>query len=570
MKNYTFICIIASLFLAYISGAGCKKLEIKETTTNDPNVMDYLRNDSLNRFTKLISVIDKAGYETALNTYGTYTFFAPTNDAIDAYLKAHNANSIDDLPKEDLQKMLQFHLLSDPILTSSFNDGKLSSITDFGQYLVTSVVNTAGVSSYVVNRQAKITQPNIMVGNGVIHAIDHVLTPSLLTLAQLIEQDDSYSIFTQALKETGFYDTLNITKNKNGAQVWLTVLAQKDQVYIDSSIQNYAQLKAKYCNTGDPKRTDDSLHLYMAYHILPDIKYLADIVTSNSQETLVPLEVITDKFVNNKVLINDDSYTTIDGIVNEPGVELDLATSDRSATNGVLHNALGGFGIKIRKPFPVYWDLCATQPELTRLSSIYRKKTYLFDYGDSTNNTFKDVKWEKSCLKYRTGVKGYLGDYWQMGMGRSSSNTSNLGTCSGNSWIEFTTPLLVKGKYKVWFCYYTQNSTVSAVQALFDSVPLTSALIEFNKKISSVDPAQEASLAAVGWKWWAISSEKAGATAARMLGIVDVKATGRHKIRFQLVSGANADCNFDMVHFIPVDWPSQTSPRFSKTGSIEY
>jgi hypothetical protein len=191
----------------------------------------------------------------------------------------------------------------------------------------------------------------------------------------------------------------------------------------------------------------------------------------------------------------------------------------------------------------------------------------LFDFNDG--KAFKDMKWEKSCLKYRNGVNGYLGDYWQMGLGRSSSNTDNLGTCEGNSWVEFTTPLLVKGKYKVWFCYYTQNSTVSAVQASFDSVPLTSALIQFNQKISSVDFAKEAELEALGWKWWAGVAKKAGSTAGRMLGIIDVKATGRHKIRFDLISGSNADCNFDMVHFIPLG-TNQTSPRFNPDGSIEY
>jgi len=567
MKKKNLVAILTSLVFGTLLMMGCQKTKIKETTTDDPNIMDYLQNDSLQRFTKLVSIIDKAEYQTALNSYGTYTFFAPTNDAIDAYLKANNIASIDNISSEELQKMIQFHLLSETIYSTEFNDGKLSSITDFGQYLVTSVENVDGVSSYVINRQAKVLQPNILVGNGIIHAIDHVLTPSVVTVAQLLDQDPDYSIFTQALKETGLYDTLNSRKDSKGAQIWLTVLAQKNKTYEDSSIHSYNELKAKYSNTGNPKRTDDSLHLYMAYHILPEIKYLADIVTTNTQETLVPLEVVTTKYTNNTVLVNDDSYSTISGTVYEPGIALDVATSDRSAVNGVVHNAMANFNIKVRQPFPVYWDLCASQPELTRLSSIYRKKTYLFDYGDG--NTFKDLKWEKSCLKYRTG-NGYLGDYWQLGMGRSSSNTDNLGTCSAVSWIEFTTPLLVKGKYKVWFCYYTQNSTVSAVQALFDSVPLTSALIEFHKKIASVNPTDEASLAAVGWKWWAASTQKSGSTAGRMLGIVDVKNTGRHKIRFQLVSGSNSDCNFDMVHFIPVDWPSQTSPRFFKDGTIEY
>ncbi|MCH5685417.1 hypothetical protein LWM68_14840 [Niabella sp. W65] len=55
-----------------------------------------------------------------------------------------------------------------------------------------------------------------------------------------------------------------------------------------------------------------------------------------------------------------------------------------------------------------------------------------------------------------------------------------------------------------------------------------------------------------------------------MLGIADVTSTGRHKIKFELLSGQNADCNFDMVHFIPIDWPSQTSPRFDPDGKIVY
>ncbi|QEC70343.1 hypothetical protein FSB73_00035 [Arachidicoccus ginsenosidivorans] len=70
-----------------------------------------------------------------------------------------------------------------------------------------------------------------------------------------------------------------------------------------------------------------------------------------------------------------------------------------------------------------------------------------------------------------------------------------------------------------------------------------------------MDFAKESELAAIGWKWWAGVNKKSGSTAARMLGVVDVKETGQHKIRFELVSGANADCNFDMVQFIPVDWP---------------
>jgi uncharacterized surface protein with fasciclin (FAS1) repeats len=567
MKKYIIIPLVVLAGIAALF-SNCKKAALRETTTQDPNILEYLRKDSLQRFTKLVSIIGKAGYSSAMDTYGTYTLFAPTNDAIDAYLKQKNIASIDQINEADLKKIIQFHLLEEQVHTSEFTDGKLPSVTMLGQFLITGVVNEGGVSSFRINRQANVTQPNVVTGNGIIHVISNVLTPSVNTVAKLLEQSPEYSIFLEALKETGYYDSLNSGTNVNGTQKWVTLIAETNQALKDTGIVSYAALKAKYSNTGNPKNPADSLRLYVAYHILPDVKYLADIVMASSHETMVPLEVITDKLIDGKkVVVNDDEYSTITGTVHEKGIELDQANSDVSATNGVLHRATAHLAIKIRKPFPVYWDLCSTVPELTRLNNIYRKKTYLFDYGDG--QTFKDVKWEKSCLKYRTGVQGYLGDYWQMGLGRSSSNTDNLGTCETNAWVEFTTPLLVKGKYKVWFCYYVQNSTVSAVQASFDSVPLTSALIQFHQKISSIDVAKEAELEALGWKWWAGVSKKSGSTSGRMVGIVDVKATGRHKIRFDLVSGSNSDCNFDMVHFIPLGM-SQTSPRFNPDGSIEY
>jgi hypothetical protein len=163
-----------------------------------------------------------------------------------------------------------------------------------------------------------VTQPNVVTGNGIIHVIDNVLTPSAYTVAKLLEQSAEYSIFTEALKETGYYDSLNSATNTDGTQRWITLIAETNQALSDSGIVSYAALKAKYCNTGNPKNAADSLHLYVAYHILPDVKYLADIVMASSHETKVPLEVITDKLIDGKkVLINDDEYNTLSGPVHE-------------------------------------------------------------------------------------------------------------------------------------------------------------------------------------------------------------------------------------------------------------
>ena len=60
---------------------------------------DYLRNNS--DFSDFAAIVEKAGKMELLSTYGTYTCFAPTNEAIKSYLTAHGLSSIDALSRED-------------------------------------------------------------------------------------------------------------------------------------------------------------------------------------------------------------------------------------------------------------------------------------------------------------------------------------------------------------------------------------------------------------------------------------------------------------------------------------
>ena len=122
----------------------------------------------------------------------------------------------------------------------------------------------------------------------------------------------------------------------------------------------------------------DSLHIYVAYHIIPEAKYLADIASASSHFTLQPLEVLSSKLAVEKVLINDLDFNG----VHEPGVELPRSASDISTTTGVLHIASAHFRPKLRVPFPVYWDV-ADFPEVRKLPAIFRKSgaTLNFAYG---------------------------------------------------------------------------------------------------------------------------------------------------------------------------------------------
>jgi uncharacterized surface protein with fasciclin (FAS1) repeats len=304
---------------------GCKKEKLVYNTTSDVNITAYLEKYP-DQFSEFRKILDLTGTASFLSAYGAYTLFAPNNDGVGSYLQAKGKSSVDQVDVAELKDLVRFHLLSDTLRSSTLTDGKLPSLTMLGQYLITGAQNTGGVTKIVINRQANIVQSDISVGNGIIHVIDNVLIPAKFSVAQLIENNTKYSIFTQALKETGFYDTLNIlpANNPDAKKKFLTVLAESDSVLNVAGFTSYANLKAKYCNTGDPKKLADSLHLYVAYHILYDAKYLADIATSQSQTTLAPLEIVTSSLVGTTILINDITFLGI----HELGAPLDRPASD--------------------------------------------------------------------------------------------------------------------------------------------------------------------------------------------------------------------------------------------------
>jgi uncharacterized surface protein with fasciclin (FAS1) repeats len=554
--------LVASIML--LTYTSCKKVQIVESTTSDVNIYEYLKQNP-DKYSELVKIIDKSGYSGFLNAYGSYTMFAPENGGIKNYLTLINKSSVDQITEDEAKVIVKFHLIEDTITTASFKDGKLPLVTMHGQYLVTSVTNVGGASSFQVNRQAIVKTGNIRTGNGFIHSIDNVLRPAVKTTAQLISDDTRFSIFKQALQATGFYDSLNTINTTNPSRRWLTVLAETNQALLDSGITSFNALKAKYSQTGNPLLKTDSLYIYVAYHIIPDARYLADIVSASSHATLAPLEVLASKLDGEKVLINDIDFNG----VHEYGIELDRAGSDISATNGVLHMAKAHFAPKNRIAVPVYWDV-ADFPEVRKLPTIFRKTNFTFAYG-----SIKDINWEKSdaandlIYTYSTGstFPVYYNDFLTMRLG---------GTGARNLWYEFRTPLLVKGKYKVWICYRAakQSGTLGAaggsnstVQCLFDGVSLSRPFVFTDQRPNLTD----GELEALGWKRYTqTAANNELYMAGKFVGIIDVTTTDRHMLRMEglAVSSTGQNTNYlDMIHFIPIA-NNQYLPRFVRDGSI--
>lgn len=409
---------------------------------------------------------------------------------------------------------------------------------------------------------------NIKVGNGIIHTIDNVLTPATLTLAQMIEQNPKYSIYAQALKQTGYYDTLNISAIGGTAAnpKFYTVFAESDSVFNAAGISSYAALAKKYSTKGNPKDPADSLHLFMAYHTVADIKYLADVATSPSLSTLAPQEVITTTLNGTNILLNE---TTFNGVF-EPGILLNRTYSDNSATNGVLHAANTNFTIKVRQATAVYWDL-ADQPELRKQTSFFRKngKSLAIPYGFCAGITWDKPAYSIAYTCDATTSTNYHIYYDHIDFPLRFGNAAVI------NWVEFTTPLLVKGQYKVWICYRNgvmgQNTQVS-----FDGNPLPRILNIGNTGTGYNFPDVTYTadvLESLGYKRYSADAPLTNNNQiSQLAGTINVTTTDKHKLRFTAIkdggSGGTNGVTMDMVHFIPVN-QDQQYPQFHRDGSIK-
>ena len=531
----------------------CKKQQFDLLTTTDVNIVDYLRK-SPDQYSELVKALDKTNISPFLNAYGTYTLFAPTNDAFKIYLKEIGKNSVDDVDVTVLRDLLRLHIISDTVRSTSFTDGKLYAPTMQGQFLTTGVVPESGAT--VVNRQALALQLNMLTGNGYVHTVDHVLQPATLSLAKQIEGNAKYSIITQALKETGWFDTLNTIVTADTTRRWRTFLLESDSVLKVAGFPTYASFKAKYSNTGNPKLATDSLNLYIAYHMLFDIKYIADIVSFTSHNTYAPQQVVTQLLEGQSVLLNQATFNN----VFEKGILMNRASSDIPATNGVLHNLNGQLLLKKRDPFRVDFDIAA-QPEIIKLTSIYRKvgKTQTFALGQ-----LKDVTWQNvnSTPQYTSEPATTSNFYW---WDDHFDFNMRFGNAAANNWIEFKTPLIVKGKYKVWVCF-RRASVGQFIQLSFDGNP-TPKLINLTSALNGAlaGPALEAT----DYKRYTIVTTSNNY--AMMAGVIDVATTDRHTLRFTCVrdqgSGATNTSTVDFVQFIPID-QDQLRPLYGRDGTI--
>lgn len=127
-------------------------------------------------FTTLVAAVKAADLVATLSGTDTYTVFAPTDAAFDKL----PAGTIDSLlkpeSKETLSGILTYHVVSGAVLSSQLSNGQ-KVITVNGAELTVVIENGMVYLVDAKGGKSMVTQADIKVDNGVIHAIDSVLMP---------------------------------------------------------------------------------------------------------------------------------------------------------------------------------------------------------------------------------------------------------------------------------------------------------------------------------------------------------------------------------------------------------
>jgi uncharacterized surface protein with fasciclin (FAS1) repeats len=122
-------------------------------------------------FKTLVAAVKAAGLVNTLKSKGPFTLFAPTDAAFAALPKGTLASLLKPENKSKLVSILTHHVLAGKVPAKAVIGKMLNPKTINGTTL--SVDGTNGVTV----GGAKVTNPDIMASNGIIHVINKVLLP---------------------------------------------------------------------------------------------------------------------------------------------------------------------------------------------------------------------------------------------------------------------------------------------------------------------------------------------------------------------------------------------------------
>lgn len=300
-----------SILLVVVFFSSCD--DDNDTITLETNtIVDVAVNNNL---TSLVAAVTRADLVSTLSSNGSFTVFAPTNDAFQDLLDSNaNWNSIDDIPVETLRSVLLFHVLEGEVMSTDLSNTYVNTLSS-GPNDEPLSLQVEVTGSVLFNGDATPLTTDVAASNGVVHVIDKVmLPPNVVTLAL---NNDGFTSLVAALTDSRHTTDFVSILNGDGP---FTVFAPTNDAFQDllDSDQSWNSL------ADVPIATLDAV---LKYHVVNGANVQGNQL-SNGDVSVLGGSITID--LSTGVQIKTTSNQTVNIIVSP-------ATNDVQGTNGVVH-----------------------------------------------------------------------------------------------------------------------------------------------------------------------------------------------------------------------------------------
>lgn len=171
---------------------------------------DYLKNRP--QFSDFAEIVKRAGLQDLLSTYGRYTCFVPSNDAVEVFLAKRGLSSVGQLSDADCDTIARTHIVNqmyttlDMAMTTTLPTRNL-----MGRFIYpTTGFDKDSNAVVVIDKVARIDYvlKDDSVENGIMQPIDVVIEKSNSTITDLLRDNPQISTYFAALKATEVFDDM--------------------------------------------------------------------------------------------------------------------------------------------------------------------------------------------------------------------------------------------------------------------------------------------------------------------------------------------------------------------------
>lgn len=272
-----------------------------DVVDDDPVGSIYQEVSDASSYTILQAAIDKAGLRSTLESSGSYTLFAPSDQA---FINA-GITDLDNYTADQLATILQYHVIDSELDFSTLAEQEELEMLNGTIYV------TPFNDNIFLNARAGFPQANADATNGIIHVINTVLFPPEDAVSTIVTETDDLSILETALTRVGIENVLT----GNGPY---TIFAPSDEAF------------ARLLNTMDmsslDELSDQELINILQYHVVSDRVFSTELEVGE-QSTILGESFAID-FDANAIVISDGNDDTENAIV---------VAGDELGTNGVVH-----------------------------------------------------------------------------------------------------------------------------------------------------------------------------------------------------------------------------------------